>query len=122
MISYKMPKTIKTRTITVAEKEGTFSSIFHRIKGTTKKESGISNLRHLLSNEKARLLHICKTKQPASIYELAKLLSRDFKAVRQDIRILEQFGFLELVSSHKHGRERLRPIIDADQVVITINL
>ena len=117
-----MPKTIKTRTITVAEKEGTFLSIFHKIKGTTKKESGISSLRHLLSNEKARLLHICKTKQPASIYELAKLLGRDFKAVRQDIRVLEQFGFVELISSHKHGRERLRPIVDADQVVITVNL
>ena len=116
-----MAKQIKTRTITVAEKEGTFSSIFHKIKGT-KKEAGISNLRHLLSNEKARLLHICKTKQPASIYELAKLLGRDFKAVRQDIKVLEQFGFVELISSHKHGRERLRPVVDADQVVITVNL
>ena len=116
-----MAKTIKTRTITVAEKGGTFSSIFHKIKGT-KKQSGISSLRQLLSNEKARLLHICKTKQPASIYELAKLLGRDFKAVRQDIRLLEQFGFIELISSHKHGRERLRPLVDADQVIITLNL
>ncbi len=116
-----MAKQIKARTITIAEKEGTFSSIFHKIKGT-KKESGILSLRHLLSNEKARLLHICKTKKPASIYELAKLLGRDFKAVRQDIRVLEQFGFVELISSHKHGRERLRPVVDADKVVITINL
>ncbi|MHA1988902.1 MAG: HVO_A0114 family putative DNA-binding protein [Promethearchaeota archaeon] len=117
-----MPKTIKTRTITIAEKEGTFSSIFHKIKGNPKKESGILNLRHLLSNEKARLLHICKTKQPASIYELAKLLGRDFKAVRQDIKVLEKFGFIELISSHKQGRERLRPVVDADQVIITVNL
>ena len=105
----------------MAEKGGTFSTIFHKIKGG-KKESEIFNLRQVLSNEKARLLHICKTKQPASIYELAKILSRDFKAVRHDIRILEQFGFIELVSSHKHGRERLRPVIDADKVIITINL
>lgn len=116
-----MAKNIKTRTITIAEKEGTFSTIFHRIKGG-KKESGISSLRQLLSNEKARLLHICKTKHPESIYELAKLLSRDFKAVRHDIRILEQFGFIELISSIKHGRERLKPVVDADQVVININL
>jgi len=116
-----MAKNIKTRTITIAEKEGTFSTIFHKIKGS-KKESGISSLRQLLSNEKARLLHICKTKHPESIYELAKLLSRDFKAVRHDIKILEQFGFIELISSIKHGRERLKPIVDADQVVITINL
>jgi len=116
-----MAKQTKNRTITLSEREGTFSSIFHKIKGA-KKNSEISNLRQLLSNEKARLLHICKTKQPESIYQLAKLLGRDFKAVRYDIKILEEFGFVELISSHKQGRERLRPVVDADQVVITINL
>ena len=67
-------------------------------------------------------MHVCKTKQPESIYKLAKLLGRDFKAVRHDIKLLEQFGFIELILSHKHGRERLRPVVDADQVVITVNL
>ena len=117
-----MAKEIKTRTITLVEKEGTFSTIFHKIKGSTKKTSEISSLRQLLSNEKARLLDVCKTKQPASIYELAKLLGRDFKAVRQDIRSLEQFGFVELISNHKHGRELLKPVVAADRVIITINL
>jgi len=117
-----MAKQIKTRTITIAEKSGTFSTIFNRLKGKKKQNSEVFNLRQLLSNEKARLLHTIKTKQPASIYELAKLLSRDFKAVRHDIKILEKFGFIELISSHKNGRELLRPIVDADQVVITINL
>jgi predicted transcriptional regulator len=117
-----MAKQIKTRTITIVEKEGTFSTIFHRIKGSSKKNSEISSLRQLLSNEKARLLDMCKTKQPASIYELAKLLGRDFKAVRHDIKLLEQFGFIELISSIKQGRERLRPVVDADKVIITINL
>ncbi len=113
-----MAKEIKTRTIKIEEKAGTFSAIF----GRNKKSSGIASLRQLLSNEKARLLHITKTKKPESIYELAKLLGRDFKAVRHDIRLLEQFGFIELISSHKHGRERLRPVVDADQIVININL
>lgn len=117
-----MAKQIKTRTITIVEKEGTFSTIFHKFKGNTKKNSEISSLRQLLSNEKARLLDMCKTKQPASIYELAKLLGRDFKAVRHDIKLLEQFGFIELISSIKQGRERLRPVVDADKVIITINL
>lgn len=116
-----MAQQSKSFTITLAEKEGTFSSIFHKIKGD-KKNSDVANLRMLLSNEKAKLLHTCKTKQPESIYKLAKLLGRDFKAVRHDIKLLEQFGFIELVSSHKQGRERLRPLVDADQVVITINL
>jgi predicted transcriptional regulator len=116
-----MPEQTKTINITLGEKEGTFSSIFHKIKGG-KKSSGVSDLRHLLSNEKARLLHVTKTKQPDSIYKLAKLLGRDFKAVRHDIKLLEKFGFIELISSHKQGRERLRPVVDANQVIITVNL
>ena len=111
----------KTKTITISEKSGAFSAIFHKIKGK-KKSSEISNLRQLLSNEKARLLHIVKTKKPASIYELAKILGRDFKAVRHDIKLLEKYDLIELISSIKNNRERLRPVVDANQLVITINL
>jgi predicted transcriptional regulator len=117
-----MAKKIKLRTISLSDKEGTFSTLFHRFKSSKKQETEVANLRKIFSNEKARLIHICKTKKPSSIYALAKLLGRDFKAVRQDIKLLEKFGFIELIGSHKDGRERLRPIIDADQVVITINL
>ena len=53
---------------------------------------------------------------------MSKLLGRDFKAVRHDIKLLEKFGFIELIASHKQGRERLRPVIDVDKIVITINL
>ena len=119
-----MAKQTISRTITISEKEGTFSTIFHKLKGSkdSKKESDVFNLRQLLSNEKARLLHVCKTNHPASIYELAKLLNRDFKAVRSDIKILEQFGLIELISSIKDGRERLRPVLGADKLIITLNL
>ena len=117
-----MAKTIKTKTISISEKEGTFSTIFHRFKGNKPRNSEIANLRQLLSNEKARILHIIKTKKPSSIYELAKILGRDFKAVRQDIKLLEKFGFIELISSHKQGRERLRPVVDVDKIVINVNL
>ncbi len=116
-----MAKQIRTKNITISEAEGTFSSIFSRIKGG-KKDASIVGLRKILSNERAKLLHICKTKEPESIYMLAKILGRDFKSVRQDIRLLEQFGFIELISSHKNGRERLRPIVDVDQVIVTINI
>ncbi len=116
-----MAKTIRTKTITLSEKEGTFSTIFSRFKGN-KSSSDISNLRQLLSDERAKMIHVIKTKKPDSIYELAKILGRDFKAVRQDIRLLEQFGLLELISSIKKGRERLKPIIDIDRLVITFNL
>ncbi|MEK6872087.1 MAG: hypothetical protein AABX16_04250 [Nanoarchaeota archaeon] len=117
-----MAKQIKTKNITLSEKEGTFSGLFKKIKGTQSKNTEVSELRQLLSNEKARLLHICKTKSPESIYMLAKLLGRDFKAVRHDIKFLEKYGFIELISSHKHGRERLKPVVDVDQLIITITI
>jgi predicted transcriptional regulator len=117
-----MAKTIKTKTITFSDKEGTFSTILNRFKAKKSFNSDISNLRQLLSNERAKMIHVIKTKQPDSIYELAKVLGRDFKAVRQDIRLLEQFGLVELISSIKSSRERLRPVIDTDKLVITIDL
>jgi len=116
-----MAKQTKEISISINEKEGAFTSIFSKIRGENR-NSEVSTLRHLLSNEKARLLHIAKTKQPESIYKLAKLLGRDFKSVRHDIKILERFGFIELISSHKNNRELLRPVVDADQVIIKISL
>jgi predicted transcriptional regulator len=115
-----MAKEIKTRKITIESKGGAFSSIFQKMKG--KKESEVAILRQVLSNEKAKLLHTIKTKNPNSIYELAKLLGRDFKAVRHDIKLLEEFGFVELISSRKDNRERLKPVVDVDQLIITIDL
>jgi predicted transcriptional regulator len=116
-----MAKQIKTKNITLSENNGTFLTILQKFRGENS-STNIADIRQLLSNEKARLLHIAKTKQPESVYKLAKLLNRDFKSVRQDIRLLEKFGMIELVASHKKGRERLRPIVDTDQILITINL
>ena len=114
-------KNTKNKSITLTEREGTFSTLFKRTKNE-KSSVEVTKLRQLLSNERAKLLHVCKTKKPDSIYKLAKLLGRDFKAVRHDIRLLEHYGFIELISSHKQGRERLMPVVDADQIVITINI
>ena len=116
-----MAKKTKTKTINLGAEEGAFYSIFSKIK-SSKKNSDLADLRQLLSNEKARLLHVSKTKQPDSLYQLAKLLGRDFKAVRKDVKLLEKFGFIELISSHKKGKERLKPVVDVDTVIININL
>ena len=83
----------KTREITITESKGAFSLLK---KGLLLKSGydfeGLSALRRLLSNERARLLHVIKTEEPKSIYELAKKLSRDFKTVNEDIKLLERFG------------------------------
>ena len=116
-------KKLKTRTITIEPKEGAFSAIFKRFRTEkTKEVSDIALLRSALSNEKARLLHVLREKQPNSIYELAKLLGRNFKVVREDIALLEKLGFVELIPVHKGKRQKIKPILVIDTLEIKINV
>ena len=119
-----MAKKLITRSIALGIEAGTFTGIFRRLR---RKEKGynfadISVLRQLLSNERARMLYTLKNKSPSSIYNLAKLLGRDFKSVRQDVKLLEKFGFLELESTSKGKREMLKPVLITDKFIITITL
>lgn len=113
--------TSKIREITITESKGAFSILR---KGLLSKADydfeGLSALRRLLSNEKARLLHILKTQKPGSIYILAKKLGRNFKTVNDDLKLLERFGFIELVEEKTKNRIRHKPELIAD--TITINL
>ena len=117
-----MAKTTRTRTISLDQKQGTFTTTFDRLGKQKKQISELAALRNLLSNEKARILHIIKAKQPNSLYQLAKLLGRDFKSVREDTLVLEKFGFIEMIPLHTDKRERLKPVLAIDSLEITINV
>ncbi|MEM4625518.1 MAG: hypothetical protein QXJ28_02020 [Candidatus Pacearchaeota archaeon] len=118
--------TERTRIIEIQEKSGTFVSVFKKF--STKKEeynfSDMSLLRRLLSNERARLLNVIKTRNPLSIYALAKILERDFKSVRDDVLLLKKFGFLNLVAEKSpHGnRIKLRPVLEANTIHIILKI
>jgi predicted transcriptional regulator len=112
-----------TRTITLTQEQGAFSAFFSRFRSQKAHESSdISMLRTMLSPEKARLLHVLRSKQPNSLYELAKILGRDFKAVRHDISILENFGMVEMIPIHKGKRKKLKPILVVDELKINIKI
>lgn len=120
-------KRIKSKTITLRQDSGTFRAIFGRFSSSKDSDKSAQNpdialLRSVLSNEKARLLHVLKAKQPNSIYELAKLLGRDFKSVRQDVKLLESMGFLEMIPIHKGKREKLKPLLVIDELKIDIQI
>jgi predicted transcriptional regulator len=117
-----MAKT-KAREITIKESKGTFS-IFKDTK-ISKKDynfSGLLALRQLLSNEKARIIHVIKTQNPGSIYELARKLGRGFKSVNDDIRLLERFGFIELREEKTKNRIRYKPEVVVDSVKINFEI
>ena len=84
--------------------------------------SDIKLLRNLLSNEKARILYALKSQKPKSIYALAKLLGRDFKSVREDIKVLERFGFVEFHSEKTGKREALKPILTIEKLQMIIDI
>lgn len=113
----------KTREITITESKGTFS-IFKKQKASKEDYdfSGIFTLRQLLSNEKARILHVIKTQEPKSIYDLAKKLNRGFKSVNDDVKLLERFGFIDLVEEKTKNRIRHKPEIVVDMITINIKI
>src|SRR3989344_853995 len=105
-----MAKKNRIREINIVDDEGVFTSFFKKFTHESNEFDfdSLSSLRKLLSNEKARILYMIKTKKPSSIYNLAKLLSRDFKSVSEDIKLLERFGFIEMIAERTGKRERLR--------------
>lgn len=111
----------KTRYVDVNVNKGNFVS---KLIGGDKSHdfSDVKLLRNLLSNEKARILYALKTKNPKSIYALAKLLGRDFKSVRDDIKVLERFGFIEFHSEKTGKREALKPVLVINKLQIIIDI
>lgn len=119
-----MAKITKTRDITIVDEKGTFSTFFKKMTGENESYDfeGIHLLRQLLSNEKAKILYTLKTKKPTSIYNLAKILKRNFKSVNDDIKLLEKFGFIDLISEQTGKRERLKPVLVVDSIQINIQV
>ena len=53
---------------------------------------------------------------------MAKLTGRDFKSVSNDIKVLERFGFIDLIAEKTGKRERLKPILTVKKVIIEVNI
>lgn len=119
-----MAQKTKTREIFIVDKSGTFTTFFKKWTGSHEDYDfeGLTSLRRLLSNEKAKVLYTIKEKKPNSIYQLARILGRDFKAVCSDIKLLERFGFIDMISERTGKRERLKPIIVVDSININIKI
>lgn len=107
------------RSINLSTERNAFSSLFHLFSGENQFEE-VGQVRALLSNERARIIHLIKQSHPKSVYALAKMLGRDFKSVRKDLVILEHFG---IVSLQKQGKTRqsLKPVLNQDSLQISIN-
>jgi len=55
----------------------------------------VEAMRQVLTVPRLALLHVIRTRRPQSLTELAKLVHRDFKNVRTDIKVLSDLGLVE---------------------------
>ena len=119
-----MSKKNTTRTINIQISQNAFTTIFKRFVGEKKdyEFSGLEDLRKILSNEKARILYVVKHNKPVSIYNLASILKRDFKSVQQDVKLLEKFGFIELIKEHHGRRKMLKPILTINTLQVVFEI
>ena len=79
----------------------------------------IDQFRKVMTNKRIELLKVIKHKKPKSVYELAKLVNRSVDNVNNDVRFLEQLGFIE-TEKIKNGRHKLTPSVDFDKIEIEL--
>jgi predicted transcriptional regulator len=53
-------------------------------------------LGRVISGTRLELLSVIRKRKPSSIQELARMIKRDFKNVHQDVKLLAEFGLIEL--------------------------
>ena len=67
--------------------------------------TSIEAARNFLTRERLSLMRTIRTRHPGSLYELAKMVKRDFKNIQEDIRILERHGLVR-ISNEPRGKRK----------------
>jgi predicted transcriptional regulator len=81
----------------------------------------LKTMRKFITDERLRILKVIRKYQPASIYELAKLLKRDTKNVSDDVRYLSELGLLKLEKT-KDGRSKTKPVMEYEKILVEISV
>ncbi len=71
--------------------------------------TNLESVAKVFSKSRIEILQTIVKEKPHSIYELAKILNRDFKNVHTDVRILNEIGLVEL-KENENNRTGLTPI------------
>ena len=83
--------------------------------------TSIEAARTLLTPNRLALLRAVRSGRPGSIYELAKMVSRDLKNVQEDLRLLETYGLIRMADAMRSGKRRVRvPQAVFDQIELRI--
>ncbi len=72
--------------------------------------------RAIFTESRLRIIQAIKAKAPKSIYELAKVLKRDFKNVYDDVVFLAEVGILGIQEA-KSGRRQKKPALLCESIL-----
>ncbi len=84
-----------------------------KVKSTPKDDeiivTGLETIAKIFSKTRMEILQVIITKKPQSIYELAKMVDRDFKNVHSDVQFLNKVGLIKLKETGDK-RNGLKPV------------
>jgi predicted transcriptional regulator len=94
-----------------------------RIPKGSREEVGFTSIeaaRNFLTRERLALLRAIRIRRPSSLYELAKMVDRDFKNVQEDIRILQRHGLVRIAKEPRGKRKVKVPQVPFDEIALRI--
>jgi predicted transcriptional regulator len=75
---------------------------------------------NFLTRERLALMRTIRVRHPGSLYELAKMVKRDFKNVQDDIAILERHGLVRITKEPRGKRKVKVPLALFDEIALKI--
>ncbi len=94
-----------------------------RIPKQSRDEAGFTSIeaaRNFLTRERLALMRTIRNRHPCSLYELAKMVNRDFKNVQEDIGILERHGLVR-ISKEPRGKRKVKvPQVLFEEIALKI--
>ena len=97
---------------------------FSVLKKSSKKYAGMEiisfpdfeTLGRVITGARLELLNMIRQQKPKSIQELARFVDRDFKNVYQDVKLLAQFGLIDLVETGP--RRSASPVAKFSEIIL----
>jgi predicted transcriptional regulator len=94
-----------------------------RIPNASPDEVGFTSIeaaRKFLTRERLALMRTIRTRHPSSLYDLAKMVKRDFKNVQEDIGILERHGLVRISKEPRGNRKVKVPRVLFGEIALRI--
>lgn len=122
---------VKNIKIEIQNEKEFMAEVMHDVKKIAKgkdvKKSVVSfeslkAMRKFITDERLRILKAIRKHHPQSIYELAKILTRDTKNVSDDVHYLAEMGLIEIEKGKSNGREKTMPVVNYEKILLEISV